>query len=488
MSASSSANVRTKGATTLKKPEKIFTYQGSAAVYAGAVPNDGDTQVVVFVPGLGQSASFFWGDNSMYEKAYRNGFRTAFANFDIPDGKSKDMWSNGEVLAKQITDICAYYKTPRVVIVAHSKGGVDAQTAAVYFGAGNLIERIITLSTPHWGSQLADIAYSSAGFALAELIKAHSPGCFAMQTGYMSQYRSMTDESHDNIAPIYTFAGNGGDKEFSKIWAGSLMLDRYGENDGVVTVQSAHNPKGEHLGTLHLNHEQMGGGEFVWSHLEPAISGTTVIEAVPASAVPYCAPPAQILKGGRLEKGVNESFNVDSAVEDLSISITIAGSTLPKHFSLKAPDGIKVHLAAKRTADGVVRLRAAVHSPKVGRWKLTASSAHGAYCALLSLHGKNISCSCPECAAQESIGADLRILRTYSDGYDVVGEYSYKNGMLLPEPPNLENGLYNLEMNLRGELDDGSTFERTLIRPLTQGHDIRELLKHTAKKLPVKSK
>lgn len=484
MSVSSSIGIRARGTATLKKPEKIFTYSGSAAVYAGAVPNHGDTPVAVFVPGLGQSASFFWGNNSMYEKAYASGLRTAFISFDIPDGKSKDMWSNGEVLAQQITDICAYYKMPRVVIVAHSKGGVDAQTAAVYFGAGNLIERIITLSTPHWGSQLADIAYSSAGFALAELVKAHSPGCFAMQTGYMSQYRNMTDENPENIMPIHTFAGNGGDKEFSKIWAGSLMLDRFGENDGVVTVQSANNPKGEHLGTLHLNHAQMGEGQFIWSHLEPAISGTTVIEAVPVSAVPYCAPPAQILKGGRLEKGVNESFHVDGTVENLSISITVAGNTLPKYFILKAPDGIKVPLAAKRTANGIVRLRAAVHSPKVGRWKLTASSAHGAYCALLSLYGKNICYAFPEGVAEERVGADLRILRTYADGYDVVGEYSYKNGMFLPEPPSLENGLYNLEMNLRGELDDGSTFERTLIRPLAEGRDLRELLKHNTKKMP----
>ncbi len=222
MSGSMNPNGTVKNYAVQKNPKKIFTYTGSAAVYAGAAPKKSDLPVVVFVPGLSQAASFFFGENSMYEKAFSNGFRTAFVSFDMPGGKSKDMWSNGEMLSQQLKDICAYYKTPRVIIVAHSKGGVDSQTAAVYFDAGNLVERTITLSTPHFGSQLADIAYSSAGFALAELIGAHSSGCFSMQTGYMRQYRSMTDESPLNTTPIFTFAGNGGDRNFTKMWASSL--------------------------------------------------------------------------------------------------------------------------------------------------------------------------------------------------------------------------------------------------------------------------
>jgi hypothetical protein len=466
-------------AVTPNSPVKIHTYGGSAALYAGASPSGSDASVILFVPGLGESAQFFYKGNSMYADAFKSGCRTAFASFDIPGGKAQDMWANGEILARQISDACAYFNTPRLTIVSHSKGGVDAQTAAVHFGAANLVDRIITLSSPNWGSQLADLAYSSKGFALAELIGAHSPGCFSMQTCYMNRYRLMTDNSANNTIPILTFAGNGSDAEFTRIWAGSLYLDRFGENDGVVTVASAHNPKGEHMGTLHLNHSQMGSGRFVWQYIDSVLSGIAPENAVAASAVPYCTPPAQIIKGGRLNRGINDSFYVDSTIERLSICITLAGFPLPRNIRLSSPDGRRVPLFAKSPVNGSLCMHAAVEHPQVGKWKLRAEPGTGAYCAFISLSGGNVCRTCPEGLPPEKMGADFRILRTYTDGYDVVGEYSIKNGMFLPEPPKLENGVFNVEMNLTGELEDGSTFERTIISPLANGDDMREWLFHT---------
>jgi hypothetical protein len=412
----------------------------------------------------------------MYASAFASGFRTAFVNFDMPGGKSQDMWFDGETLARQITDVCGFYKTPRVILVAHSKGGVDAQTAAVHFGAENLVERIITLSTPHFGSQLADIAYSTKGFALAELIGAHSSGCFSMQTGYMQRYRYNIDESPNNTSLIQTFSGNGTDAEFTRIWAGSLFLDRYGENDGVVTVKSSHNPKGENLGTLHFNHAQMGDGKFVWTFVDSAIRGYPQQTAIQASALPVCAPPAQIIKGGSLIKGINESFHVDGTVEYLNLCISLAGIEQPQHFRLFSPDGKKVLLTTQKSAAGTLWLCASVNHPQVGKWKLTAAQSRGAYCAFISLRGANVCHTFPEGTPTDQIGADLRILRTYADGYDVVGEYSIKNGIFMPDLPRLDNGIYNVEMNLTSELDDGSTFERTIISPIAQGNDVRELL------------
>lgn len=463
-----------------KKPETVYTYPGGAAVYAGAIPfgvSDSQKPVVVFVPGLGQSAQFYWGGNSMYESAYSSGYRTAFVSFSLPNQQSQDMWSNGETLARELTDICSYYHVPRVVIVAHSKGGVDAQTSAVYFGASRIIDSIITLSTPHWGSQLADIAYSSAGWPFAELIKAHSPGCFSMQTGYMREFRGMTDVKPENITPVKTFAGNGGADEFTKTWAGSLLLDRYGENDGVVTVESAHNPSGEHLGTFHLNHAQMGSGNSIWPHLGPVLDGVSQEPYVAASATPCRIESAHIIKGGRLEKGVNESFFVDSTVENFTVTITLAGGTQQKNFIIKAPNGQKALLVAKRGKDGVLILHAAVRKPQVGKWKITAQSGKGAYYALINLRGNDVFCACPKEAAHCNTKADLRILKTYVDGYDVVGEYSFNNGMELPHVPEFSNGVYTAEMRLYGELDDGSTYERSLIRPFAQGNNPREMLK-----------
>jgi pimeloyl-ACP methyl ester carboxylesterase len=468
------------GNSQLKLPEKIFTCPDGSAVYAGSVPpgaSYGEKPVVVFVPGLGSHAKTFWNKNTMYENAYRSGYRTAYIEFNMPGKMSLNMWNNGESLAHMLSDICSHYHVPRVVIVAHSKGGVDSQTAAVFYGAANHIEKIITLSTPHFGSQLADFAYSSAGWAFAELIKAHSPGCFAMQTGSMREFRAMTDSNSNNITPIITFAGNGGADELTRMRVSSMLLDRFGENDGVVTVESAHNPNGEHLGTFHLNHAQMSNGQFIWAHLAPVLAGLQQEPVVAASASPFCAPPAQIIKGGRLEKGISESFYVDSTVEKFTVSIMIHGNPLKRSLMLISPDGRKTALSAKRDFDNVTVMRASVDNPKVGKWRLATQPGKGAYWCLICLHGKDIFCVCPKAAAPGQMEANLRILRTYPDGYDVFGEYNIKNGNELPTLQTLPKGIYNLEMHLSGELDDGSIFERSLVRPLASGSDLRELLK-----------
>lgn len=472
----------------LKDPETIFTYPDGAAVYAGAVPmseTGNDKPVVVFVPGLGQVAQSFWNENSMYVNAYSSGFRTAFVSFRKPDGKAQDMWNNGKMLARELTDICSYYNVPRIMIIAHSKGGVDSQTAAVYYGASNNIISIITLSTPHWGSQLADIAYSTTGWSLAELIKAHSPGCYSMQTGYMREYRRITDSKSQNTVPIKTFAGSAGNNdEFTRTWVGSFLLDRYGKNDGVVTVESAHNPKGMHYGTLHLNHAQMAKGDYVWKHIERLLEGVEIEPSVAASAVPSCAAtkPAHIVKGGRLEKGLDEDFFVDSSVESFTISMTFAGDTQQRRFALTSPDGHKTTLSAKKELNGMIMLRTDVEKPQVGKWKLTSQPGKGAYYVLISLRGNGVFGVCPTNPVPGHIKTNLRIIRTYVDGYDVVGEYSFNDDKVPQSAPKLSNGIYTVEMRLFGELDDGSTFERSVVRPFAECDDLKETIRF-AKKL-----
>ena len=48
----------------------------------------------------------------------------------------------------------------KVNIVAHSKGGIDTQAALVEYGANRFVGNVITLATPHHGSNLADLSYS----------------------------------------------------------------------------------------------------------------------------------------------------------------------------------------------------------------------------------------------------------------------------------------------------------------------------------------
>jgi hypothetical protein len=94
------------------------------------------------------------------------------------------MWRNGSVLRKQLESICKHFNVPKVNLICHSKGGIDAQAAIVHYGANQYVARVFTLSTPHWGSPLADLAYASWASWLTELIGMKSDGTYSLQTGY----------------------------------------------------------------------------------------------------------------------------------------------------------------------------------------------------------------------------------------------------------------------------------------------------------------
>ncbi len=113
-------------------------------IYYGEEPSGGNNNpVLVFVHGAGGLAEDWWketehyGVNDMYVTAFDAGYRTAFV--DLNDNGTRwpieTIWVNGRTLARQITAIADHYGVETVDVVSHSKGGVDTQTAIVYFGA-----------------------------------------------------------------------------------------------------------------------------------------------------------------------------------------------------------------------------------------------------------------------------------------------------------------------------------------------------------------
>lgn len=96
----------------------------------------------------------------MLQQARDAGYQTAAINLYDANGTSQDMWDNGKLLADKIKVISNHFGK-KLIVIAHSKGGVDTQTTLVYNRAAPYVQRVITLSSPHYGSQLADLAYSS---------------------------------------------------------------------------------------------------------------------------------------------------------------------------------------------------------------------------------------------------------------------------------------------------------------------------------------
>src|SRR5262245_45177532 len=69
-------------------PDPVPDPAGQPNIWYGAIPLNGqEAPVLVFIPGMGQKANFFWTNgNDMYSDAYKAGYRTAFVSFAPDDG------------------------------------------------------------------------------------------------------------------------------------------------------------------------------------------------------------------------------------------------------------------------------------------------------------------------------------------------------------------------------------------------------------------
>ena len=251
-------------------------------IYYGTAPPDSAQQpVLLFVHGLGGLASDWWtetqyhGPQDMYLLAYQAKYRTAFVTLNENGERSpiESIWVNGNTLAKQITAIANHYGVEQVDIVAHSKGGVDAQTALVYFGAAPRVRNMFTLSAPHWGTEIADLAFENPiGAIIAALMGLRGPGTFTVTTTYMELYRAVTDaRTEDDNVNYYWAAGTDCCPRGTGLrFIGQWLEDRFGPNDGLITVANAQLP-GDNSTMLFiedLNHDNIVLGSEVFSYID----------------------------------------------------------------------------------------------------------------------------------------------------------------------------------------------------------------------------
>lgn len=389
--------------------------------YVGATPDNlnPSAPVLLFVQGLNSTAETWWDNNDMYELAYQNGYQTAFIQLYDAGGTARSMWDNGRLLADKIREMYAFFRKP-FVIVAHSKGGIDTDAALIHYGAYPYVKKVITLSSPHYGAELADLAYSSWAGWLADILGAKSDGTYVLQTGYMQYFRQLTD-AHPNAGktPVVTLAGTKWGSFGSAYYWGGLYLSQFGTNDGVVTVQRAYHPDAPMIAVGGWNHDTIRKGSSTFNIIRQNIpwltagTQTVTVASVPSSLTRASGTPDTVLsienrqastsmlsflpsnnakhidwksqqpqqllnssvyvRGGDTQKHVTETFAVEPSVQSITLSwFNRAGVN---QVTLRDPQGKVERITTTQTIDqawlqGAHVTQATVVHPKPGLWTL----------------------------------------------------------------------------------------------------------------------
>ena len=318
--------------------------QPGSITYGPAPASPVKPQVLVYVHGWSAGSETWTVNNDMPRRASQAGYRTAFVDL-YPD---RNMWDNGALLAQELGQIMTHYGTASVTLVAHSKGGVDAQTCAVYDGMASHISQIITLGTPHHGTPLADLAWSSWAGWLAGLIGQKNEGNRVLQTGYMAWYRSQTDgRPESRSVPMATAGGTKAGPFFSMYYWGGLAIS--GTSDGVVPLSSTHNPnERKYIFNRYWNHGELPLGVNTWSYLQAQIPAYSLAlqapvrfrnDETPAAPAPEPDQPLdRIYRGGRTASGL-ASFEVPVDPDQPLVHFVLQTSEAPLWARAVSPSG-----------------------------------------------------------------------------------------------------------------------------------------------------
>jgi pimeloyl-ACP methyl ester carboxylesterase len=439
--------------------------------YVGTDPSwvDPAKAPIVFIHGYNSSASVWWDGNDMYETARANGYQTAFIDL-YPE---KDMWENGAMLAGKLRQIYEYFGNKKLVVVGHSKGGVDTQTALVHYGAHQYVSNVITLSSPHHGTQLSNLAHSSSAWWLAALLGSNNDATRSLQTGNMSYFRSITD-THANSAKnrYYTLGGYKWGSFGSALYWGGLYLSSYGSNDGVVTVSSSRLPGGTIVREGAWNHTTIREGSHTFSVFKPyTLSGQTAGSNAFTTAGVMTEPQPetnQIVKGGKADKAIKEGFVIEDGAE--SFQMAFLSEKKLGSLKLKGPDGQEYKAAEVEQDTGEFFKGAWVHTfkivkPEAGNWKVTGPAA--AYLLVVGIDSP--------LDAELKKAKDQKVKASYKTKwikYDHDGKKKLKEagkgskaGKVL-DGDLTEPGVYNLTTEVTGVDAKGKPFERTIIESI----------------------
>lgn len=182
-------------------------------LYGAAPTNSEDLPVLVFVHGyIDNGYGWFFQSNKMYHNSFGENYRTVF----LGHSRTRGIHENAVTISGMLAQIAARYEGAELVVVAHSKGGLDTEMAMIEYGANDLVKAVISLSTPYQGVPISDIY----GLPIITPIIDNFPflghliqqeGTSNLQTAYMQGVVRPYLDNHANNAPekFITLGGKG---------------------------------------------------------------------------------------------------------------------------------------------------------------------------------------------------------------------------------------------------------------------------------------
>ena len=160
----------------------------------------------------------------------------------------------------------------RVVIVAHSMGGLDARYMIARLGMEDRVAALLTVTTPHRGTAFADWAVQNLGNRLGglRLMRLLNLDVQAVIDLTRESCRRFNDEIVDSSAVRYFSISAARPWNLIPPFAlhsFHIVQQAEGDNDGLVSVHSAQ--WGEHLGTWPADHWHTINKRFVLELKDP---------------------------------------------------------------------------------------------------------------------------------------------------------------------------------------------------------------------------
>lgn len=376
-----------------------------SGIYYGASPEyvNPNKPVIVYVHGfIDLNNAWFIPGNNMYDNTFNANQNCAFVAMTRGGG----MWQNGQLLADMLDDITQHFGVNNVVIVAHSNGGKASEVAMITHNRRHKVERVISLGTPFYGTELANVA-EAPGFNLLVDLIGLGGGMSTSTTYYMGGYaRPILDWSWRNQPGKFINFGawgyNNGTTLARPIMTTSGTLLNFlgsgasvGGNDGVTPYWSSSRRWGRPQWTTghgnpvsQFDHLDVALSNVVWNSIEPLFTAPLSSLRENPNQVDQAAVINETISS-RLQflssEDKNRSFTVENGVKDLEMvilhhseddqftlqEVLVSGKLAPIAFDLNANRTTSDLLNGKSTLVSLGQL-------PVGEYKVTSKSQFAA--------------------------------------------------------------------------------------------------------------